>query len=280
VISDSFAPADGVQIRVHHLGGDGPPLLCVHATGFHGRIWEPFVPLLREHFSVISLDQRGHGDSDKPDRGYHWERFGDDALAVVDHLGLERAAALGHSAGAAALIFAETNRPGTFSRLVLMDPTTLPASFRQLTAHLENPMAAQARKRRAVWDSPEQMVDRLRNGTPLAGWRKEFLDAYAIYGTRPREDGGVELKCPPAIEAQIYAEAGSNDGWERLARIECPTLLLTGDDSPMWSGGRNLEAAERLPDGRTASIRGGHFFPMENPDDTLAEVLPFLLERA
>lgn len=274
----SFAPADGVHIRIHHLGGDGPPLLCVHATGFHGRIWEPFVPRLREHFSVIALDQRGHGDSDKPDGGYQWARFGDDALAVVDHLGLEHPAGLGHSAGAAALIFAETNRPGTFSRLVLMDPTTLPSEFRALTAHLENPMAAQARKRRAVWDSPEQMIARLRNGTPLSGWREEFLKAYAIYGTSPRDDGTVELKCPPAIEAQIYAEAGSNDGWERLARLDCPTLLLTGDDSPMWSGGRNLEALERLPSGRAVTIRGGHFFPMENPDDTLAEVLPFLLD--
>jgi pimeloyl-ACP methyl ester carboxylesterase len=274
----SFAQADGVNIRIHHLGGSGPPLLCVHATGFHGRIWEPFVPRLREHFSVISLDQRGHGDSDKPEGGYKWERFGDDALAVVANLGLERPAALGHSAGAAALIFAETNDPGTFSRLVLMDPTTMPPSFRRLTAHLENPMAESARRRRAIWDSPEQMVDRLRNGTPLSGWREDFLRAYAIYGTRPRPDGAVELKCPPEIEAQIYAEAGSNDGWERMAHIDCPVLLLTGEESPMWSEGRNVEAAERIPHARTAVIRGGHFFPMENPDDTLDQVVPFLLE--
>lgn len=275
----SFAPADGVQIRIHHLGGDGPPLLCVHATGFHGRIWEPFVPKLRERFAVLALDQRGHGDSDKPATGYKWERFGDDALAVVDHLELEGVRGLGHSAGAAALIFAETNRPGTFSRLVLMDPTTLPPEFRNLTAHLENPMAAQARKRRAVWDSPDQMIERLRNGTPLAGWREDFLQAYAIYGTTPRDDGTVELKCPPEIEGQIYAEAGSNDGWDRMAHLGPPTLLLTGDDSPMWSGERNLEAAERIPNGRVATIRGGHFFPMENPDETIEHVLPFLLDE-
>jgi pimeloyl-ACP methyl ester carboxylesterase len=139
-------------------------------------------------------------------------------------------------------------------------------------------MAEQARRRRAVWDSPEQMVERLRNGTPLSGWRKDFLDAYAIYGMTPLPDGTFELKCPPSIEGQIYAEAGTNDGWERLADIACPTLLLTGEDSPMWSGGRNLEALERLRNGRGVTIRGGHFFPMENPDETLAEVLPFLLE--
>src|SRR5688572_26913642 len=115
---------DGVRIRIHHLGGTGPPLLCVHATGFHGRVWEPFIPALRERFGVVSLDQRGHGDSDKPETGYEWPKFGEDILAVVDELGLERPCGIGHSAGAAALVFAETERPGTFSSLVLMDPVT------------------------------------------------------------------------------------------------------------------------------------------------------------
>lgn len=275
----SFAVADGVRIRIHHLGGSGPPVVCVHATGFHGRIWEPFVPRLREHFSVIALDQRGHGDSDKPPSGYQWSRFGDDVLAVVDDLGLTDACAIGHSAGAAALIFAETSRPGTFSRLVLMDPTTLPPQFRELPAFLENPMAEAARKRRAVWDSTDQMRERLRNGTPLASWRDDFLDAYVIYGTTPRSDGTIELKCPPAIEGEIYANAGSNDGWDRMARLDCPTLLLTGEQSPMWSDGRNLEAGARIPHGRTTVIPGGHFFPMENPDETIEQTLSFLLEE-
>ena len=50
----SFAPADGVHIRIHHLGGDGPPLLCVHATGFHGRIWEAEIADDALVFSLVS----------------------------------------------------------------------------------------------------------------------------------------------------------------------------------------------------------------------------------
>jgi pimeloyl-ACP methyl ester carboxylesterase len=225
---------------------------------------------------VISLDQRGHGDSDKPPDHYKWKVFGDDVLAVVDELALDRPAGLGHSAGAAALIFAETTRPGTFSKLVLMDPTTMPPEWRGIAEHMENPMADAARKRRAVWDSPEQMVERLRKGSPLAGWREEFLRAYAVYGLEQREDGKFELKCPPHIEAQIYAEAGSNDGWDRLAHIGCPTLLLTGTSSPMWSGDRGREAGERLPNGRYDAVEGGHFFPMENPQAAVDRALAFL----
>ena len=42
-------------------------LVLAHATGFCGGVWRPLVPALRERFRVITLDQRGHGDSDKPD---------------------------------------------------------------------------------------------------------------------------------------------------------------------------------------------------------------------
>jgi pimeloyl-ACP methyl ester carboxylesterase len=274
----TFASAGDVRIRIHHLGGTGEPLLCVHATGFHGRVWEPFVPRLRERFSVLSLDQRGHGDSDKPATGYEWTRFGDDTLAVVDECELSRPAGIGHSAGAAALVFAETTRPGTFSRLVLMDPVTPAPDVGAFMASDQNPMADQARRRRAIWDSTDQMVERLKKGSPLSEWREEFLRAYVTYGTEAREDGTVELKCLPEIEAQIYTMGGRHDGWNKLADLTCPTLLLTGTASPMWSAERSNEAAAKLPNGRHETVHGGHFFPMSNPDETLDRILEFSLD--
>ena len=273
------ATANGVRIQIHHLGGTGPPLVCVHATGFHGRVWEPFVPRLREHFSIVSFDQRGHGDSDKPTNGYEWSKFGDDVIAVIDELDLDAPVGIGHSAGAAALVLAETKRPGSFSKLVLMDPVTPEPDIGAFMASGENPMSDQARRRRAVWDSADEMVRRLKQGSPLSAWKEEFLRAYVTYGTHPREDGTVELKCPPEVEAQIYQMGGRHDGWDRLADIDPPTLLLTGDDSPMWFGERASQAAERLRNGHGERVHGGHFFPMENPDETLDRTLAFLTDN-
>ena len=255
-------------------------MICVHATGFHGRVWEPFVPRLRERFGVVSLDQRGHGDSEKPPSGYEWTKFGDDILAVIDELELSLPAGIGHSAGAAALVFAETSRPGTFSRLVLMDPVTPQPDMSAFMASEDNPMADAARKRRSVWDSTDQMIERLKKGSPLAAWHEDFLRAYVTYGTQEREDGTVELKCPPEIEAQIYTMGGRHDGWDRMTLLACPTLLLTGTVSPMWFDERCDEAAARLANGRHETVRGGHFFPMENPDDTVDRVLAFLQDGA
>jgi pimeloyl-ACP methyl ester carboxylesterase len=273
----TFASApDGVRICIHHLGGSGPPLLCVHATGFHGRVWEPFVPRLRERYSIVSFDQRGHGDSSKPETGYDWHSFGVDILAVMDELSLESAVGIGHSAGAAALVFAETSRPGTFSRLVLMDPVTPEPDIARFMASEGNPMSDQARKRRAIWESTDHMVDRLKRGSPLAGWKEDFLRAYVTYGTSPLDDGTVELKCPPEVEAQIYSMGGRHDGWDRLSDLKPPTLLLTGSDSPMWAADRAELAAARMANGRAEIVRGGHFFPMENPDETVDAALRFL----
>jgi pimeloyl-ACP methyl ester carboxylesterase len=273
----TFADANGVRIRIHHLGGTGPPLVCMHATGFHGRVWEPFVPRLREHFSVVALDQRGHGDSDKPPSGYEWPNFGDDVLAVVDHLGISDPVGIGHSAGATALVFAETMRPGTFRRLALLDPTLMPPEFRSAMPSALNPMSEQARRRRAVWSSTDELLGRLRNGTSLATWREDFLRAYVSYGTEPLEDGTVRLKCPPEIEAQVYAGAPVHDGWERLSHLDCPTLLVTGESSHLWAGGRDELAAAQIRDVEIRKVEGGHFFPMENPDATAEAFLPFLI---
>src|SRR5262249_26852267 len=153
-------------------------LVLVHATGFHEHVWDPFLPSLVDRFRVVTLDNRGHGESDKPPSGYHWDGFGKDALAVVDELGLRGACGMGHSAGGAALLLAEAARPGTFGPLVLLDPVLPDPAMRPYMTGDANPMVASARKRRPLWDSREQMVQRMRDRSPLQNWRDDFLRAY------------------------------------------------------------------------------------------------------
>jgi pimeloyl-ACP methyl ester carboxylesterase len=276
VADSSFADADGITVHCLDHGGEGPDLLLVHATGFHARVWDPYVARLRPRFRVTAVDQRGHGLSDKPDSGYEWRGFGADVLAAVDHLGLQAPLGIGHSAGGAALVLAETTRPGTFSKLVLLDPVTPSPSWRQGAASRDNPMATAARRRRAVWDSREQMVGRMRTGTPLSSWRPEFVEAYVHHGTVDRApEEGIALLCPPEVEAQIYEMSQHHEAWERMGRLDCPTLVVGGTGpSALW---RDMSMASgRNPCIHTAVVEGGHFFPMENPDATLDVVLPFL----
>src|SRR5690349_20798784 len=104
----------GVELALHDLGGDGPPILFAHATGFCGPIWGPVAEHLADHRGW-ALDFRCHGRSTRPlDDDLSWRGTGDDVLAVVDALGLVDLVGVGHSMGGAALLLAEQRRPGTF----------------------------------------------------------------------------------------------------------------------------------------------------------------------
>src|SRR5258705_5709186 len=89
------------DVELHYLdfGGDGPPLVFCHATGFHAWLWLPYARLFAATHHVIALDQRGHGESSKPEAGYRWENFGRDLAGFLDVLGLGGVSAVGHSKG-------------------------------------------------------------------------------------------------------------------------------------------------------------------------------------
>lgn len=113
---------------MHHLGGDGPPVMLVHATGFHGRGWAPLARVLAEDYTVWALDQRGHGASGKsPDGRYDdWEAFAADLLCAVDAIGGTGWRAGGWSLGGGVALLAEARRPGTFGALCCYEPVVIP----------------------------------------------------------------------------------------------------------------------------------------------------------
>src|SRR5277367_5925681 len=86
------AVAEDMEIATYHLGGDGPPLIMLHATGFHGRCWTAVAPSLTPHFTVWAIDHRGHGASGKTALGglRDWSHFADDLLLVIDAPGGDR----------------------------------------------------------------------------------------------------------------------------------------------------------------------------------------------
>ena len=103
----------------YEVHGEGAPVLCVHGFASSGKVnWidTGWVETLTEAgYQAITLDNRGHGHSDKPHdpEFYYPSQMAEDAIALLDHLGIDRAAVLGYSMGAriaAFMAFAHTER--------------------------------------------------------------------------------------------------------------------------------------------------------------------------
>jgi len=256
-------------------GETGPPVVLVHATGFHGYVWKPIAQGLSRDGRVFALDQRGHGDSIKPERGYAWEVFADDLFHFLTQLHLTDVVAVGHSAGATAIAVCAATHPGLIHRAVLIDPIIVP---RMPDGDLaENPMAHRARKRRMVWESRTSMFHSYRTREPFKTWREEVLWAYIEEGTVLRPDGHIELKCPGNIEAQIYDNAPKLDGFRVLPRVNIPVLLLRGESSLSFPESSAALAVSLLPQGKLKTIANTtHFVPMERPDAVERAIRKFL----
>lgn len=259
---------DGVELAVHDLGGEGPPLLLCHATGFHGMVWAPMAAHLADRFRLWSLDFRGHGTSTPPvGRDYAWEGFGDDVLAVVGALGTDHLAAVGHSKGGAALLLAEQARPGTFTSLVLYEPIVFPPDLRPPGGRgRDNPLAAGAERRREVFPSREDAYQHYAAKPPLSVLEPAALRSYVDHGFEPLEDGTVRLRCRGADEAQVYRMGGSHHAWDGLPGVACPTTVAIGGAGGTITPEHGARLAERLPAGRLEVFDElGHFGPLEDP---------------
>jgi pimeloyl-ACP methyl ester carboxylesterase len=254
---------DGVSLAVHDLGGIGPPLLMIHATGFHGRVWQPCASHLRD-FHCLAPDMRGHGDSSLPESmTFHWSGFADDVLAVIDAHDLDRVRAVGHSKGGAALLLAEQRRPGTFRTLYLYEPIALPTTTEPLLA---NPLADSARRRRSVFDSLDAAYENFAAKPPLDALSPDALRAYVDGGFTVEPDGRARLKCRPDVESQVYRMAALNGAFGHLDEVRCPATVAVGVEAPGTPAFFGETIAAALPHGRLERHPDlGHFGPLEDP---------------
>jgi pimeloyl-ACP methyl ester carboxylesterase len=261
--------ADGAQIAAYDFGGDGPPVLFAHATGFHAHAWLPVISRLRDGFHCYAFDGRGHGASPTPVSGdFSWHRFGDDARAVASALGLGRPRAVGHSGGGAALLLAEQDHPGTWDALWLFEPVV----FEQ-PPQPPNPIAASALKRRRRFESHQAAIDNFASKPPFDVFSEDALTLYVTHGFIDDGAGGVTLACRPEDEAATYGGALTRDTWEGLARITVPVHLACGAVSTHLPAPTLAAAVARLPRGELEVMDGlGHFAPFEDPARVAASI--------
>jgi pimeloyl-ACP methyl ester carboxylesterase len=264
----------GVQIQLDELGGDGPPILFAHATGFCADIWGPVARHLAD-FRCFALDFRAHGRSTRPDDDdLSWDGTADDVMVCADEI-LDRTGepliGVGHSMGGAALLLAEQARPGTFRGLWLFEPIVIsPGS--PGGEETGNSLSASAARRRATFDSLAAARENFASKPPMNVFDPAALTAYIDGGFEELDDGTARLRCRPEDESRFYELGGRHGASAHLAEVTPPVWVARGRDEP----GPALFAppvAEGVRDGRLIEMPTvGHFGPMQDPAAIAASI--------
>src|SRR5262252_3921623 len=111
---------DTGEVRLHAVtGGGGPPLLLIHGWPGSWYYWRLVMPALARDFSVIAVDQRGIGLSDKPEDGYDTGTLANDLVALMDALGHQRFALYGTDVGMPIAYAVAADHPDRVDRLVV-----------------------------------------------------------------------------------------------------------------------------------------------------------------
>lgn len=273
---------DGVNICVFESGTRGAQqVLLVHATGFHARCWDAVINYLPAQWQVFALDLRGHGRSDKMPP-YTWDRFERDLAAVAKHFDLRDTIGVGHSLGGHCVAHLCAVEPDYFKRLVLVDPVIFAqemygADMNQATPLEDHPVS----RRRSYFESWEAMYSRFEGRYPYSVWEPRVLRDYCELGVSPCLDRpGVELACPPAVEASIYAGSYGADIYPLLEKIVQPVTLLRAkprdpdstvmdfSTSPTWPGLAGV--MQNATDIYLPELT--HFMPMQVPQQIAAYI--------
>ena len=116
--------ANGVELE-YEVTGSGEPLVLLHGFGdcIEGT-WGPLVPELAKSHRVIAVNMRGHGGSTNPSNAFTHAQSAEDIRALLDHLKIERARAMGFSSGGMTLLHLATRHPDRVSKMVVVGATT------------------------------------------------------------------------------------------------------------------------------------------------------------
>ncbi len=257
-----YASADG--LRLHYTDeGDGLPLLCLPGLTRNGADFDhvaPHLPPLR----LIRPDYRGRGGSEHADpSSYTVAQEAADILALLDHLGIERAAILGTSRGGLiAMLLAATAKPRLIG-VALNDigPEIAPGGLEVIKGYLgRNPglpnWEAAARQRAETWTGFENV--------PHDRWLAEVRGQFA------QTDDGLEIRYDPKLRDAVLA-AGAQpvpDLWPLFDALDgLPLALIRGANSDLLTEDTAQEMARRRPDMILARVPGrGHVPFLDEPE--------------
>jgi 3-oxoadipate enol-lactonase len=253
----AFMDGDGFRLYYEDTGGDAPAVLFLHGAGGNHLSWWQQAPVFAEEYRCITVDQRGFGrSSDVSEQGP--SALATDALALLDHLGVARAAVVAQSMGGWAAAGAVLSASDRFWAVVMANTV----------GNLTNPEIAMLRQRLAAASPPRPAV------LWHAALGPTFRKAEPVRSFLYASIAGLNAPLPtPFREAMQRLTTPV----ERYAAASVPTLFLTSDEDGLIWPELSEKVHTHVPGSEFVRIPGaGHSTYFERPDVWNREVGAFL----
>ena len=250
---------DGLRLHYAEYGDPkGKPIVCLHGWPDSWFSFSRVLPVLPGSVRAVAIDQRGFGDSDRPEAGYAIPELAADVIALFDALGMERATLVGHSFGSFVARQAAIAQPQRIEALILIGTGYTPA----------NPVTLELQK--ALGDLPDpipvEFARDFQKSTVHHPVPADFFDRIVA----------ESMKLPPRLWHLAIDHLVAHDDVRQLGRIQAPTLLLWGDHDALFSRSDQDRFLAALPSAQLKVYEDtGHCPNWERPERVAADIAAF-----
>lgn len=250
---------NGVSIYYEQAGHGDPSLVLIHGNVASSRWWEPVSGRLAEQLSVVRLDLRGCGRSERPGRGHAVPQYSADVRELIRALGLEKVVLVGHSLGGSIAMDLVTSVPGAFQGLILINPA--PAEG-MITPRERRPLIEQTIRDRNLMRMALAAVIPTAAEGPLF---EALVDDAMIAG-------------PTMVPNYVSLEYA--DYRKQLAAVRIPTLIIYGTLDTLITLDMIAHTQEAIPGSELVLYEGiGHSPNVEAPERVASDIIRFVQEK-
>ena len=216
----------GLSFHYREYERDGRPLVLLHGVASSSRIFILLGPILGQRFRALALDQRGHGESAKPDDGYDFDSVTKDLKSFIDALELERPVIVGHSWGGNVAMQYAADYPDRVAGLVLVD-----GGFLEISAR---PGATweQAERQMAPPDMThlraEELIEMAKKWELGTQWSEE-IEAAILGNFEIMPNGKIRARLSRANHMQVVRALWDQKVSELAPNVVCPVLFIAAE---------------------------------------------------
>ena len=252
-----------VERMAVEIEGEGEPVVMIHGLGGTSNVFAPLLGAFARH-RTIRFDLPGSGRSSRVEAALSLDLFVEKTLLVLHRAGVERAHVVAHSMGTIIATHLAAAAPGRVTRLSLFGPLLAPSEMARAAIRAR---AAEARR-----GDMQPIADALLQVSVAAETRARRPAAVAfVRESLMRQDPEGYARTCEALAAMEPADT---------SKIDCPTLLVTGDDDVVAPPQAVRMMGERIAGSRVEVLRGcGHWTPVEKPEECVGLLKRFLVER-